>query len=145
MDISKETEIIVSMFESMAYEKNVLLKSDVQENIMLNGNNEDVEHILSTLIDNAIKHTEKSKEVIVELKKNKNSIIWQIKNMGEPIPEDEREKIFERFYRGRNSGDKDGVGIGLYLSREIIEKQGGMLSVIPQKDGNKFVIVLQSR
>ena len=53
--------------------------------------------------------------------------------------------VFERFYRGRNSGDKDGVGIGLYLSREIIEKQGGMLSVIPQKDGNKFVIVLQSR
>lgn len=53
--------------------------------------------------------------------------------------------IFERFYRGRNSGDKDGVGIGLYLSREIIEKQGGMLSVISQKDGNKFVIVLQSR
>lgn len=108
-DISKETEIIVSMFESMAYEKNILLKSDVQENIMLNGNKEDVEHILSTLIDNAIKHTEKSKEVIVELKKNKNNIIWQVKNMGEPIPEDEREKIFERFYRidkSRNRKEK---------------------------------------
>ena len=97
LDISKETEIIVSMFESMAYEKNVLLKSDVQENIMLNGNKEDVEHILSTLIDNAIKHTEKSKEVIVELKKNKNSIIWQVKNMGEPIPEDERKKYLRGF------------------------------------------------
>ncbi len=110
LDISEETEIIVSMFESMAYAKNILLKSDVQENIMLNGNKEDVEHILSTLIDNAIKHTEKSKEVIVGLKKNKNSIIWQVKNMGEPIPEDEREKIFERFYRidkSRNRKEKD--------------------------------------
>lgn len=100
----------------MAYEKNVLLKSNIQENIMLNGNREDIEHILSTLIDNAIKHTEKSKEVIVELKRNKNNITWQVKNMGEPIPEEEREKIFERFYRidkSRNRKEKKiwtGVG-----------------------------------
>ena len=132
LDISKETEIIVSMFESMAYEKNVLLKSDVQENIMLNGNKEDVEHILSTLIDNAIKHTEKSKEVIVELKKNKNSIIWQIKNMGEPIPEDEREKIFERFYRidkSRNRKEKR-YGLGLAIAKSTVKRYGGSIEVL---------------
>ena len=132
LDISKETEIIVSMFESMAYEKNVLLKSDVQENIMLNGNKEDVEHILSTLIDNAIKHTEKSKEVIVELKKNKNSIIWQVKNMGEPIPEDEREKIFERFYRidkSRNRKEKR-YGLGLAIAKSTVKRYGGSIEVL---------------
>ena len=132
LDISKETEIIVSMFESMAYEKNVLLKSDVQENIMLNGNKEDVEHILSTLIDNAIKHTEKSKEVIIELKKNKNSIIWQVKNMGEPIPEDEREKIFERFYRidkSRNRKEKR-YGLGLAIAKSTVQRYGGSIEVL---------------
>ena len=56
-DVSKETEMIISMFESMAYERNVKLSSKIQENIMVNGNKEDIEHILSTLIDNAIKHT----------------------------------------------------------------------------------------
>ena len=45
----------ISMFESMAYERNVKLSSKIQENIMVNGNKEDIEHILSTLIDNAIK------------------------------------------------------------------------------------------
>ena len=136
LDISKETEIIVSMFESMAYEKNVLLKSDVQENIMLNGNKEDVEHILSTLIDNAIKHTEKSKEVIVELKKNKNNIIWQVKNMGEPIPEEEREKIFERFYRidkSRNRKEKR-YGLGLAIAKSTVKRYGGNIEVL-YKDG----------
>ena len=136
LDISKETEIIVSMFESMAYEKNVLLKSDVQENIMLNGNKEDVEHILSTLIDNAIKHTEKSKEVIVELKKNKNSIIWQVKNTGEPIPEDEREKIFERFYcidKSRNRKEKR-YGLGLAIAKSTVQRYGGSIEVL-YKDG----------
>lgn len=68
-DLSKEVEIIISMFESMAYEKNVIFNSDIQKDIALNGSKEDIEHILSTLIDNAIKHTENGKEVIIELKK----------------------------------------------------------------------------
>ena len=80
-DISKEIEIICSMFESMAYEKNVKLSSNIQKGINMNGNKEDVEHILSTLIDNAIKHTEPEKEVIVELAKEKSEIILQRKNI----------------------------------------------------------------
>ena len=70
-DVSKETEMTISMFESMAYERNVKLSSKIQENIMVNGNKEDIEHILSTLIDNAIKHTESGNEVIVELSKER--------------------------------------------------------------------------
>ena len=46
----------------MAYEKNVKVISNLQENVMMNGIKEDVEHILSTLIDNAIKHTEVKKK-----------------------------------------------------------------------------------
>lgn len=86
-DVSKQVQITFSMFESIAYEKNVKLKSNIKENIMLNGDKEDIKHILSTLIDNAIKHTEPKKEVIVELSKDKNEIIIQVKNMGEPIPD----------------------------------------------------------
>ena len=107
--MSKETEIIISMFESMAYEKNVKINSNIQEDIILNGHKEDIEHILSTLIDNAIKHTEPKKDILIELSKEKNEIIIQVKNMGEPIPEAEREKIFERFYRidkSRNRNEK---------------------------------------
>ena len=143
-DISKETEIIVSMFESMAYEKNVLLKSEIQEKIMLNGNKEDVEHILSTLIDNAIKHTEKSQEVIVELQKNKNNIIWQIKNMGEPIPEDEREKIFERFYRidkSRNRKEKR-YGLGLAIAKSTIQRYNGNIEVSYKNGFTIFKVII---
>lgn len=144
-DISKETEIIVSMFESMAYEKNVLLKSEIQEKLMLNGNKADVEHILSTLIDNAIKHTEKSKEVIVELKKNKNNIIWQVKNMGEPIPEGEREKIFERFYRidkSRNRNEKR-YGLGLAIAKSTVQRYNGNIEVSYKNGFTTFKVVIQ--
>ena len=97
INLSKNIEIIISMFESMAYEKKVVLKSNIQEEIIINGNKEDIEHIVSTLVDNAIKHTENSKKIIVELNKDKNNIILQVKNMGEPIPESERKKYLKDF------------------------------------------------
>jgi signal transduction histidine kinase len=130
-DMSKETEIIVSMFESMAYEKNILLKCNLQDGIIINGNKEDIEHIVSTLVDNAIKHTENSKEVIVELSKDKNNIILQVKNIGQPIPENEREKIFERFYRidkSRNRSEKR-YGLGLAIAKSTIQKYNGDIEV----------------
>lgn len=130
-DISKEIEIICSMFESMAYEKNVKLSSNIQKEIMMNGNKEDVEHIVSTLLDNAIKHTQPEKEVIVELTKEKNEIIMQIKNMGQPIPEEEREKIFERFYRidkSRNRKEKR-YGLGLAIAKSTVQKYNGSIEV----------------
>lgn len=130
-DISKEIEIICSMFESMAYEKNIKLSSNIQKEIMMNGNKEDVEHIVSTLLDNAIKHTQPEKEVIVELTKEKNEIIMQIKNMGQPIPEEEREKIFERFYRidkSRNRKEKR-YGLGLAIAKSTVQKYNGNIEV----------------
>lgn len=130
-NVSKETEIIVSMFESMAYERNVKLISNIQENITMNGNKEDLEHILSTLIDNAIKHTESQKEVVVDLSKEKNEIIMQVKNRGEAIPEEEKEKIFERFYRidkSRNRNEKR-YGLGLSIAKSTAEKYKGNIEV----------------
>ena len=130
-DVSKETEIIVSMFESMAYERNVKLISNIQENITMNGNKEDLEHILSTLIDNAIKHTESQKEVVVDLSKEKNEVIIQVKNRGEAIPEEEKEKIFERFYRidkSRNRNEKR-YGLGLSIAKSTVEKYNGNIEV----------------
>ena len=131
-NVSKETEIIISMFESMAYEKNVKINSNIQEDIILNGHKEDIEHILSTLIDNAIKHTEPKKDILIELSKEKNEIIIQVKNMGEPIPEAEREKIFERFYRidkSRNRNEKR-YGLGLAIAKATVSKYNGRIEVL---------------
>ena len=135
-DVSKETEMTISMFESMAYERNVKLSSKIQENIMVNGNKEDIEHILSTLIDNAIKHTESGNEVIVELSKEKNELIIQVKNEVKEIPEKEREKIFERFYRidkSRNRNEKR-YGLGLAIAKSTVKKYNGNIKVL-YKDG----------
>ena len=144
IDIAKETEMIISMFESMAYEKNVSLKSNIQEKIIMNGNKEDIEHIVSVLLDNAIKHTESSKEIIIELNKDKNNLILQVKNMGNPIPESEREKIFERFYRidqSRNRNEKR-YGLGLAIAKSIVLKYNGNIEVLYKNGFTIFKVTI---
>ena len=108
-DLSKESKMTVAVFESMIYEKEIKLESNIDENIYFNGDKEDIKHIISIILDNAIKHTEKNNKIIVNVQTEKNDIKIEIKNQGEPIPEEEQEKIFERFYRvdkARNRNEK---------------------------------------
>ncbi|MCI9015835.1 MAG: HAMP domain-containing histidine kinase [Clostridia bacterium] len=144
LNISKEIQIILSMFESIAYEKQVTIKSNIQQNIIINANKEDIEHIICILTDNAIKHTDIKKEVIIELSKEKNEIILQVKNMGEPIPETEKEKIFERFYRidkSRNRVEKR-YGLGLAIAKSIVKKYNGKIEVLYKNNFTIFKVTI---
>lgn len=141
-NLSKEIEIVLSSFETVAYEKEVNLKTEIDENINMNGSKEDIKHILSTLVDNAIKHTKKDNDVTVSLSKEKNEIILQVKNMGEPIPEEERERIFERFYRvdkARNRSEKR-YGLGLAIAKSTVEKYKGTIEVKCENGITRFIV-----
>lgn len=143
-NLSTQIETSTSMFESIAFEKQVKIVTDIQNEIYMNGNKQDIEHIASTLIDNAIKHSESEKEVQVELKKEKNNIILQVKNEGQPIPEDQKDMIFERFYRvdkSRNRNEKR-YGLGLAIAKASVEKYKGKIEV-ECKDGiTNFKVII---
>ena len=96
-NLSEEINMVGAMVEGMDYEKKVKIKSKVAENIDFIGNKEDIKHVVSVLIDNAIKHTKEDGEVILELEKEKENIVIQVKNQGESIPEDERKKYLKGF------------------------------------------------
>ncbi len=115
-DLSKEVQMSISVFESMIYEKKIELETNVKEGIEFNGDKDDIKHIISIILDNAIKHTEENHKIIVNLDKEKNDIKIEIKNQGEPIPEEEREKIFERFYRIDKSRNRSEKRYGLRTS-----------------------------
>ncbi|MBQ6494679.1 MAG: HAMP domain-containing histidine kinase [Bacilli bacterium] len=136
-NISDHIELTVSSFESIAFEKKIKIETKIQKDIIVNKfNKDDITHILSTLIDNAIKHTDEKKKVIVELEKNKDKIIIDVKNKGIEIPISEREKIFDRFYRidkSRNRNEKR-YGLGLSIAKAITLKNSGTIDV-DYKDG----------
>ena len=141
-NLSKEVQMSVSVFESMIYEKNIKLETNITDEIVFNGDKEDIKHIISILLDNAIKHTKENGKIIVNTLKEKNDIKIEVKNQGEPIPEEEREKIFERFYRvdkARNRNEKR-YGLGLSIAKGLVDKYKGTIEA-SSKDGFTSFIV----
>lgn len=146
-NLSEEVNLVSSMFESLAYEKNVSINYDIVENIRMNANKEEVKQVLSVLLDNAIKHTKESGKVIIELKTEKNNVIVKVKNEGEPIPEEEKDKIFERFYRidkSRNRNEKR-YGLGLAIVKSIIEGYNGKIEVFCMEGITTFKVIMPQK
>ena len=143
-NLSKEVQMSVSVFESIIYEKKIKLETNINDGIEFNGDKEDIKHIISILLDNAIKHTKENGKIIVNTLKEKNDIKIEVKNQGEPIPEEEREKIFERFYRidkARNRNEKR-YGLGLSIAKGIVEKYNGTIEASSDNGFTSFIVKL---
>ena len=87
------------------------------------------EEALCNLLDNAVKYSPAGGAVTVEVKNYELFSAIRVSDTGPGIPEEEQAKIFGRFYRAPGAYQTEGVGIGLYLTRQIAEKQGGYLKV----------------
>lgn len=83
---------------------------------------------LFNIIDNAVKYSAQNTQISIDVKPFEMFACISVKDNGIGICENEINKIFNRFYRSENVKDKDGIGIGLYLSRQIIEGQGGYIT-----------------
>lgn len=98
---------------------------------------------LSNIVDNAIKYTEKG-SISITLKPTEMFACISIKDTGIGIAEEDIPKIFARFGRLQSSREKEGVGIGLYLAREIISKEGGYIKVRSVLgEGSEFLVYLK--
>lgn len=94
------------------------------------------------ILDNAVKYSLESSEITVSVKEFELFACISVEDNGIGISEDELPRIFGRFYRGQNVREQSGVGIGLYLSRQIIEEQGGYITVKSNDGGSVFKIFL---
>ena len=97
---------------------------------------------LTNIVDNAIKYTDSGSVMLTAKKFDMFSVI-SVKDTGRGITEDEKTKIFGRFYRGEGNTSNEGVGIGLALAREIVTGEGGYIKVISTPgEGSEFQIFL---
>lgn len=109
------------------------------------GDRERIGQVLTNLITNAIKYSPHTTEIIVKSTVNKENITLCVQDFGVGIPKEKQEKVFEQFFRV--SGDKQhtfpGLGLGLYISSEIISRLGGKIWVESQKGkGSTFCFTL---
>lgn len=98
---------------------------------------------LGNILDNAIKYSLRGGAVNVRVFSYEMFAGIEIADRGPGILEEEIPHIFARFYRGKNVRDREGVGVGLYLARQIIEGQGGYIKVISKVgEGSRFQVYL---
>lgn len=90
---------------------------------------------LYNILDNAVKYGNKNSVIEILVRAYEMFVCITISNEGTGISEEEIPCIFQRFYRGKYAGEEEGVGIGLYLSRQIVEEQGGYIKVASQRNG----------
>ena len=123
-------------FESLAFEKNITIETNITEKINFSCHKESIDELVSILIDNAISHGKENSEIKVNLTSNKLEIKMEIINEGEPIPPSEYEKIFERFYRSDKSHNRKSgrYGLGLSIAKNIVLAHKGNIRAY-SKDG----------
>lgn len=96
------------------------------------------------IADNAVKYSPENSTVKISVEPYEMFVCITVSDNGPGIPEDEQHLVFGRFYRGRDVREQNGVGIGLYLSRQIIESQGGYITVsTSEENGAEFKVFLR--
>lgn len=95
---------------------------------------------IHNLVDNAIKYSPNGSTINISIYKSYLNYNLDIENECKDLSEETLPKIFERFYRGKNSVSKDGLGLGLFIAREIIEKHGGNIRASLDNNRIKFSV-----
>ena len=128
-------EAIVS-FEELAKEKNLSLNLEIQENIIdqVEVDKDRIHEVVTNLVSNAIKYTDTG-AVVVRLKNNTPATVYfEVADTGAGLSNEEQEKLFTKFYRAEsNTGKVMGTGLGLYVSKLLIEKFGGKIGVVSER------------
>lgn len=102
------------------------------------------EEVFFNLLDNAVKYSAPESRILVELLEYEMYIRINVCSQGTKVEREEFARVFQRFYRGRNAEEQEGVGLGLYLAREIVNGQRGyMKGEYELEKGNVFSVFLR--
>ncbi|MFW5972330.1 MAG: sensor histidine kinase [Bacillota bacterium] len=120
-EIIHETEMISNKVD---------IYSDRLDKVLINADRDLIKQMLRIFIDNSIKYTPVSGDVIINLIKNKDNVEFVIKDSGIGIPQEEIPHIFERFYRvDKSRSEKNGTGLGLSIAKWIVRQHDGEINV----------------
>lgn len=125
-----------------AQEKGIEIKYNEKDKIELKHDRNWTAEAVFNLLDNAVKYGKEGNTIYLSIQKLGIFAEVSVRDENDIIPYKERNNVFMRFYRGKNSSRQEGLGIGLYLSREIIVKQGGYTILRASGSGNIFSIML---
>ena len=141
VNLSEIVEGSALNFEPVAFEREVLIDTDIRPDILMQGNQLQLNQLAHILIDNAVKYAEDNSTVTIALHKHGDGTEFTVNNKGSVISKEEMEHIFDRFYRAEKSRTTKGYGLGLAIAQRIVEDMNGKITVQSnQTDGTPFTV-----
>jgi PAS domain S-box-containing protein len=117
---------VIKSFRSLARDKDITLNEDVQVELPeIEADGDRLTQVVMNLLSNAIKYSDPGGSVTVKAESQNGELLFQVTDHGIGIPEESMAHLFERFYRAEDKLARGGTGLGLYISKQIIEAHGG--------------------
>lgn len=144
LSLSEAAEGACLAMEAVAFEKEKQLSWDIEPDITVKGDRESLVKTITILIDNAVSHSSEHSEIKVALKKTRGHAKLTVENQGSPIPPEELERIFDRYYRTDSSRSRDtgGFGLGLAIAKTVIHKHGGTITAESSESRTVFTVII---
>ena len=129
VDLDALVREVVSVYEDVAEDKQIDLRTALDEGLSVTGDRDRLRQVLANLVDNAIKYTPSGGRVTVSAAADGDSIRIEVADTGIGIAAHDLPRIWERLYRGDHSRAERGLGLGLSLVRAIVRAHGGTVDV----------------
>jgi heavy metal sensor kinase len=134
---------VVSVYEDVAEDRQLTIKTSVEDGLMVTADRDRLRQVLANLIDNAVKYTPAGGTVTVDARSDGDAVRIDVTDTGVGIPPHDLPRIWERLYRGDQSRAERGLGLGLSLVRAIVTAHSGTVEVSSEPGaGSTFVVRL---
>ncbi len=144
LDFSRLTEGEVLPLEVVAYEKNLTIKTSIEQGVFVRGNSAQLKQLVSILVTNAIQYAT-GDDIELVVARGRRSVRFSVINDGKAMGVITRRNIFERFYRVDDSHDNNGhYGLGLAIAKAIVTSHGGKIKVSCREGKVAFVVSLKT-
>lgn len=140
--LSDVVEDALMLFEPLAFEQGKTLEEDIDPHIQVTGDAGLLRRVVDIYLDNACKYSPAGSVIRVSLKEEGRRALLSVHSQGQPIPRDQLERIFERFYRADPSRTQEGYGLGLAIATELAKLHHGRVWAQSDDTGNTFFFSL---
>ncbi len=138
VDVGDVAEQVVTALQALQSKPRIALAAE--RGVIVSTDENELHEAISNLIDNALKYAPLS-PVEVRVRSESGRAVVEVIDRGPGLSSEERERVFDRFYRGENRGDAEGSGLGLAIVKRAVERAGGEVSVESQPGhGARFTI-----
>lgn len=125
----------------------IIYKQSCKKPINIRADREKIQQALLNIINNAVKYSKNGGQVVVDCSERAKNVTIKISDNGIGIPRSQQKNVFEKFFRSDNAllTNSSGTGLGLYITKKIIEGHGGKITFRSSKKGTTFTIKLPKK